>query len=131
MNLSLFPPGLARAKSIPTKTYSNEVVTLWYRPPDVLLGSTEYSTPIDMWGVGCIFYEMACGRPLFPGSTVEDELHLIFKVKKKNETRGTSLSVRKCHVGFLFRKQELFCSSAFSSYVPFWQLSKSVRKPVS
>ena len=74
--------GLARAKSVPTKTYSNEVVTLWYRPPDVLLGSTEYSTPIDMWGVGCIFYEMASGRPLFPGSTVEDELHLIFKVNK-------------------------------------------------
>ncbi len=72
--------GLARAKSVPTKTYSNEVVTLWYRPPDVLLGSTEYSTPIDMWGVGCIFYEIASGRPLFPGSTVEDELHLIFKV---------------------------------------------------
>ena len=47
---------------------------------DVLLGSTEYSTPIDMWGVGCIFYEMSSGRPLFPGATVEDELHLIFKV---------------------------------------------------
>ncbi|XP_046339429.1 cyclin-dependent kinase 17-like isoform X2 [Haliotis rufescens] len=77
--LKLADFGLARAKSIPTKTYSNEVVTLWYRPPDVLLGSTEYSTQIDMWGVGCIFYEMACGRPLFPGSTVEDELHLIFK----------------------------------------------------
>lgn len=46
-----YPPGLARAKSVPTKTYSNEVVTLWYRPPDVLLGSTEYSTPIDMWWV--------------------------------------------------------------------------------
>ncbi|TNN46032.1 Cyclin-dependent kinase 18 [Liparis tanakae] len=45
----LCSPGLARAKSVPTKTYSNEVVTLWYRPPDVLLGSTEYSTPIDMW----------------------------------------------------------------------------------
>uniref|UniRef100_A0A8B9LGV0 cyclin-dependent kinase n=1 Tax=Astyanax mexicanus TaxID=7994 RepID=A0A8B9LGV0_ASTMX len=72
--------GLARAKSVPTKTYSNEVVTLWYRPPDVLLGSTEYSTPIDMWGVGCIFYEMITGRPLFPGSTVEDELHLIFRI---------------------------------------------------
>merc|ERR1712223_279787 len=78
--LKLADFGLARAKSVPTKTYSNEVVTLWYRPPDVLLGSTEYSTPIDMWGVGCIFYEMASGRPLFPGSTVEDELHLIFKV---------------------------------------------------
>ena len=79
--LQLADFGLARAKSVPTKTYSNEVVTLWYRPPDVLLGSTEYSTPIDMWGVGCIFYEMASGRPLFPGSTVEDELHLIFKVR--------------------------------------------------
>ncbi|OWK16708.1 hypothetical protein Celaphus_00011763 [Cervus elaphus hippelaphus] len=72
--------GLARAKSVPTKTYSNEVVTLWYRPPDVLLGSSEYSTQIDMWGVGCIFFEMASGRPLFPGSTVEDELHLIFRL---------------------------------------------------
>ena len=43
--------GLARAKSVPTKTYSNEVVTLWYRPPDVLLGSIDYSTNIDMWSV--------------------------------------------------------------------------------
>lgn len=71
--------GLARAKSVPTKTYSNEVVTLWYRPPDVLIGSTEYTTSIDMWGVGCIFFEMAAGRPLFPGATVEDELQLIFR----------------------------------------------------
>lgn len=48
-SVTCLSPGLARAKSVPTKTYSNEVVTLWYRPPDVLLGSTEYSTPIDMW----------------------------------------------------------------------------------
>jgi len=41
--------GLARAKSVPCHTYSHEVVTLWYRPPDVLLGSTEYSTSLDMW----------------------------------------------------------------------------------
>ncbi|KAI5699572.1 hypothetical protein M8J76_004173 [Diaphorina citri] len=72
--------GLARAKSVPTKTFSNEVVTLWYRPPDVLLGSTEYSTSIDMWGVGCIFHEMSSGRPLFPGSTIEDELRLICSI---------------------------------------------------
>ncbi|XP_053562591.1 cyclin-dependent kinase 18 [Bombina bombina] len=78
--LKLADFGLARAKSVPTKTYSNEVVTLWYRPPDVLLGSTEYSTPIDMWGVGCIMYEMATGRPMFPGSTVKEELHLIFRL---------------------------------------------------
>ncbi len=69
--LKLADFGLARAKSIPTKTYSNEVVTLWYRPPDVLLGSTDYSTHIDMWGVGCIFYEMVCGKALFPGNICE------------------------------------------------------------
>ena len=72
--------GLARIKSFPTKTYSNEVVTLWYRPPDVLLGSTEYSTSIDVWAVGCIFFEMACGRPLFAGTKVEEELYLIFRL---------------------------------------------------
>ncbi|MCP9265938.1 Cyclin-dependent kinase 16 [Dirofilaria immitis] len=67
--LKLADFGLARAKSIPTKTYSNEVVTLWYRPPDVLLGSTDYSTHIDMWGVGtCVV----------SGSAVEEQLLLIF-----------------------------------------------------
>lgn len=78
--LKLADFGLARAKSVPTKTYSNEVVTLWYRPPDVLLGSTVYNYPIDMWGVGCIFFEMVSGRPMFPGSTTENELTLIFKM---------------------------------------------------
>lgn len=76
--LKLADFGLARAKSVPTHTYSNEVVTLWYRPPDVLLGSTQYTTSIDMWGVGCILYEMAAGKPAFPGATPPDQLSLIF-----------------------------------------------------
>ncbi|KRZ78216.1 Cyclin-dependent kinase 16, partial [Trichinella papuae] len=76
--LKLADFGLARAKSVPTKTYSNEVVTLWYRPPDVLLGATDYSTHIDM-GVGCILYEMVTGRPFFRGCTVDEQLHLIFR----------------------------------------------------
>lgn len=78
--LKLADFGLARAKSVPIKTFSNEVVTLWYRPPDVLLGETNYNTSIDMWGVGCILFEMAAGRPLFPGSDVRDQLENIFKV---------------------------------------------------
>jgi len=73
--------GLARAKSVPSHTYSHEVVTLWYRPPDVLLGSTEYSTSLDMWGVGCIFVEMITGVPTFPGvRDTYDQLDKIFKV---------------------------------------------------
>ncbi|KAI5086764.1 cyclin-dependent kinase 14 isoform X2, partial [Silurus meridionalis] len=73
--------GLARAKSVPSHTYSNEVVTLWYRPPDVLLGSTEYSTCLDMWGVGCIYIEMIQGVAAFPGmKDVQDQLERIFLV---------------------------------------------------
>jgi cyclin-dependent kinase 16 len=77
--LKLADFGLARAQSVPTKTYSNEVVTLWYRPPDVLLGSKEYSSHIDMWGVGCILYEMLTRKAMFPGSTTDEQLNLIFQ----------------------------------------------------
>lgn len=60
--LKLADFGLARAFGIPVRSYTHEVVTLWYRAPDVLLGSRKYSTPVDIWSVGCIFAEMANGR---------------------------------------------------------------------
>ncbi|XP_045906840.1 cyclin-dependent kinase 15 [Micropterus dolomieu] len=73
--------GLARSKSIPSQTFSSEVVTLWYRPPDVLLGSTDYSTALDIWGAGCIFIEMLQGAPAFPGVTdVFEQLQKIWMV---------------------------------------------------
>jgi len=53
--LKLADFGLARAFGIPVKCYSAEVVTLWYRPPDVLFGAKLYTTSIDMWSAGCIF----------------------------------------------------------------------------
>lgn len=72
---------MARAFGIPVKCYSAEVVTLWYRPPDVLFGAKLYTTSIDMWSAGCIFAELAdAGRPLFPGSDVLDQLMKIFRV---------------------------------------------------
>ncbi|KAA3676295.1 uncharacterized protein DEA37_0006455, partial [Paragonimus westermani] len=77
--LKLADFGLARAKSIPTKTYSNEVATLWYRPPDVLLGDRNYSGHIDIWGAGCIFYEMSTGHPLFPGESKDNQIVIIFQ----------------------------------------------------
>jgi negative regulator of PHO system len=55
--LKLADFGLARAFGIPVNTFSNEVVTLWYRAPDVLLGSRTYSTSIDVWSTGCIMAE--------------------------------------------------------------------------
>ncbi|KAJ5665356.1 Negative regulator of the PHO system [Penicillium maclennaniae] len=72
--------GLARAFGIPVNTFSNEVVTLWYRAPDVLLGSRTYNTSIDIWSAGCIMAEMYTGRPLFPGTTNEDQLLKIFRL---------------------------------------------------
>lgn len=77
--LKLADFGLARAYGIPVRSYTHEVVTLWYRAPDVLMGSRKYSTPVDIWSVGCIFAEMATGRPLLPGSTDADQLQRIFK----------------------------------------------------
>eukprot|EP00126_Sphaerothecum_destruens_P011386 Sdes_comp20908_c0_seq3m18147 len=79
--LKLADFGLARAFGIPVRSYSHEVVTLWYRAPDVLMGSRRYSTSIDIWSSGCIFGEMAAGgRPMFPGATTYDQLMKIFKI---------------------------------------------------
>src|ERR1700733_14614391 len=78
--LKLADFGLARAFGIPVNTFSNEVVTLWYRAPDVLLGSKAYTTSIDIWSSGCIMAEMYTGRPLFPGSTNENQLMRIFGI---------------------------------------------------
>jgi serine/threonine protein kinase len=57
-----------------------KVVTLWYRAPDVLLGSRTYSTSIDLWSCGCIFAEMISGMPLFRGKDNIDQLLHIVKI---------------------------------------------------
>jgi cyclin-dependent kinase 2 len=79
-SLKLADFGLARAFGLPVKTYTHEVVTLWYRAPEILLGCRQYSTPVDIWSVGCIFAEMAHKRPLFAGDSEIDQLFKIFRV---------------------------------------------------
>ncbi|ORY78607.1 cyclin-dependent protein kinase Cdk1/Cdc2 [Protomyces lactucae-debilis] len=78
-NLKLADFGLARAFGVPLRNYTHEIVTLWYRAPEVLLGSRHYSTGVDMWSVGCIFAEMALRKPLFPGDSEIDEIFRIFR----------------------------------------------------
>merc|ERR1719224_91347 len=72
--------GLARAFSLPVPQYTHEVVTVWYRPLEILLGSKLYSIPVDLWGVGCILAEMATGSPLFAG---DSEIDTAFKIFQK------------------------------------------------
>ncbi|XP_054784846.1 cell division control protein 2 homolog C [Prosopis cineraria] len=72
--------GLGRAFTVPLKSYTHEIVTLWYRAPEVLLGSTHYSTGVDMWSVGCIFAEMVRRQALFPGDSEFQQLLNIFRL---------------------------------------------------
>lgn len=72
--------GLARHYAVPLPTYTHEVVTLWYRAPEVLLGQKKYSLAVDLWSVGCIFAEIVTFAPLFPGDCEIDQIFNIFRI---------------------------------------------------
>ncbi|XP_042561423.1 serine/threonine-protein kinase MAK isoform X4 [Clupea harengus] len=87
--------GLAREiRSRPP--YTDYVSTRWYRAPEVLLRSSVYSSPIDLWAVGCIMAELYTLRPLFPGNSEVDEIFKICQVlgtvKKSDWPEGYQLA---------------------------------------
>ncbi|KAF6201814.1 hypothetical protein GE061_004209 [Apolygus lucorum] len=79
--LKLADFGLARAfsqcKNGQVNRYTNRVVTLWYRPPELLLGDRNYGPPVDLWGAGCIMAEMWTRSPIMQGNTEPQQLALI------------------------------------------------------
>ncbi|KAK1376089.1 putative serine/threonine-protein kinase [Heracleum sosnowskyi] len=80
-NLKIADFGLATFYD-PAKKQSmtSRVVTLWYRPPELLLGATHYGIGVDLWSAGCIFGELLAGKPIMPGRTEVEQLHKIFKL---------------------------------------------------
>lgn len=72
--------GLARGMALPLRVYTKEVVTLWYRAPELLLGSEIYGPAVDVWSLGGIFYEMLTKKVLFPGDSEIDQLFKIFRI---------------------------------------------------
>ncbi|RKP15385.1 kinase-like domain-containing protein [Piptocephalis cylindrospora] len=72
--------GLARTVSLPLCTHTHEVVTLWYRAPEVLLGASLYGPELDIWSLGCIFAELANKEPLMMGDTEIHQIYLIFQL---------------------------------------------------
>ncbi len=68
---------MARPFGLPEKPLTPKVVTLWYRAPEILYGSREYSTAIDVWSAGCILGELLQSKPLLPGSSEISQLGLI------------------------------------------------------
>ncbi|OAG32887.1 hypothetical protein NEIG_01766 [Nematocida sp. ERTm5] len=78
--LKLADFGMGRSVGIPLHTLTNEVVTLWYRAPELLLGAKHYSTAVDVWSLGCIISEFMLLKPLFPGDSEIDQIYKIFQV---------------------------------------------------
>ncbi|XP_050209988.1 probable serine/threonine-protein kinase At1g09600 isoform X2 [Mercurialis annua] len=73
--------GLATFYNHPQKQpLTSRVVTLWYRPPELLLGATNYGVSVDLWSTGCILAELFAGKPIMPGRTEVEQLHKIFKL---------------------------------------------------
>ncbi|XP_010267881.1 PREDICTED: cyclin-dependent kinase C-2-like isoform X2 [Nelumbo nucifera] len=80
-NLKLADFGLARSFSNDhNATLTNRVITLWYRPPELLFGTTKYGPAVDMWSVGCIFAELLHGKPILPGKNEPEQLNKIFEL---------------------------------------------------
>ena len=92
--------GLARTTS-ETDFMTEYVVTRWYRAPELLLNSSEYTAAIDVWSVGCIFMELMDRKPLFPGRDHVHQLRLL-------------MEVRQCPMSFFYIKcMKLYCEVAF------------------
>ncbi|EYU31006.1 hypothetical protein ABFS82_08G225800 [Erythranthe guttata] len=80
-NLKLADFGLARSFSNDVNAnLTNRVITLWYRPPELLFGATKYGPAVDMWSVGCIFAELLYGKPILPGKNELEQLNKIFEL---------------------------------------------------
>ena len=79
-NLKIADFGLARTYNDNLKRYTNKVITLWYRSPELLLGANEYGPEVDIWSVGCLLVELLTKKPLFPGKDETEQIDLIFRV---------------------------------------------------
>ncbi|XP_057860187.2 cyclin-dependent kinase B1-1-like isoform X3 [Cryptomeria japonica] len=77
--LKLADFGLGRSFFLPVGALTHNVMTLWYRAPEVLLGVVQYSIPVDIWSLGCIFAEMSRMTPLFRGDSEIGQLLCIFR----------------------------------------------------
>jgi uncharacterized membrane protein YgcG len=84
--------GMART-FIPNNAYTERCVTVWYRPPEIILGDSRYGPPVDMWSVGCILAEMITLAPIFRCNTeIECLLHMFRNLGTPDETSWPGVS---------------------------------------
>ena len=80
LRLKLADFGLGRSVGIPLRTYTHDIVTLWYRPPELLLGTKYYTESVDVWSAAAIIAEMVLLVPIFQGDSEIDQIYRIFKI---------------------------------------------------
>lgn len=80
-NLKLGDFGLARIHASPKCRLTHQVITRWYRPPELLFAAKKYGPAVDMWSVGCIFAELMLRMPYLPGDSDIDQLAKIFQAR--------------------------------------------------
>lgn len=114
-NLKIADFGLARPYGEPGRKYTNRVITLWYRPPELLLGANEYGPSVDMWSVGCLLAEMMARKPLFPGKDEAEQLDLILHVVG-TPTERTWTGWRKLPQAFMISESRVY-PSQLESYL--------------
>ncbi|CAK9290433.1 unnamed protein product [Gordionus sp. m RMFG-2023] len=88
--LKLADLGLAKYFGSPNRIYTNQVVTRWYRSPELLFGAKNYGTCIDIWAMGCVLAELLLRIPIFPGESDLDQLSKIFEALGTPNTLITS-----------------------------------------
>lgn len=115
--LKLTDFGLARKMNASKKNYTNRVVTLWYRAPELLLGSDQYGPAIDIWSVGCFFAELLTDIPLFPGDVEPRQIDLIFqKCGFPNETTWPGVNSLKLFPKLETKHYKYSLKEYFSNY---------------
>lgn len=140
--------GLARDATIPHRAYSKDIITLWYRPPEILLGSDVYSSAVDICklrfactsfdtflragSAGCIFAEMLRISPLFKGDCEISQLFRIFQVLGEFEDTSTKETQFRCSSGTPDEKLWPGVTSLPNYTVDFpqWQPTPSLRQHV-
>ncbi|GFY85226.1 protein kinase superfamily protein [Actinidia rufa] len=119
---------------------TSRVVTLWYRPPELLFGATDYGVGVDLWSAGCIVAELLAGKPIMPGRTEVEQLHKIFKLcgspsdeywKKSKLPHATIFNlslIQKMHSRDFFRTQPYACDpSSLPKYPPSKEMDAKLR----
>nr|CAI5828114.1 unnamed protein product [Callosobruchus analis] len=95
--------GFARLIANLNEACTEYVATRWYRAPELLVGDPNYSSPVDVWAIGCLFAEIMTGDPLFPGESDIDQFYLIVKLLGEYFHQAMRVFIRRQRITYTSR----------------------------